>query len=153
MLSDPPTRRALFLGCGMMAVQQFSGINTVMYYAASIYEMAGYDELKAVWLSGFTALAQVVGIAVSIFLVDRVGRRTLVLCSLGFVTVSLVGLALSFYWARIISGDVLAVNDGSSSGGSSGSCHHQPALVWDGVVSYCYDCVGIDGCGYCGNSK
>jgi len=153
MLSDPPTRRALFLGCGMMAVQQFSGINTVMYYAASIYEMAGYDELKAVWLSGFTALAQVVGIAASIFLVDRVGRRTLVLCSLGFVTVSLVGLALSFYWARITSGDVLAVSESSSSGGSSGSCHHQPALVWDGVVSYCYDCVGIDGCGYCGNSK
>ena len=144
MLSDPPTVRALVLGCGLMAVQQFSGINTVMYYAASIYEMAGFSELAAVWLSGFTALAQVVGIATSIFLVDGVGRRTLVLSSLGCVTVSLVGLAMSFYWARISSGIV--------EGGGDPVCLHQPAMVWDGVTAYCYDCLEIDGCGYCGTA-
>ncbi len=164
MLADPPTRRALVLGCGLMAVQQFSGINTVMYYAASIYEMAGYDELTAVWLSGFTALAQVVGIATSIFLVDKVGRRTLVLVSLGFVTVSLMGLALSFYWSRISSGEVVFVDDSSSSSSGSGGSHwntsslydpekciHQQAMIWDGIVAYCYDCSKIPGCGYCGN--
>jgi len=43
MLSDQPTRRALKLGCGMMVLQQLSGINTVMYYAASIYQMSGFD--------------------------------------------------------------------------------------------------------------
>ena len=156
MLSDPPTRRALILGCGLMAVQQFSGINTVMYYAASIYEMAGYDELKAVWLSGFTALAQVVGIATSIFLVDRVGRRTLVLSSLGLVTVSLVGLALSFYWSRISSGDVFYIDqdqgiddDFLPASLDYGNCLQQQALVWDGIVAYCYDCSKIQGCGYC----
>ena len=163
MLSDPPTRRALLLGCGLMAVQQFSGINTVMYYAASIYEMAGYDELTAVWLSGFTALAQVVGIATSIFLVDKVGRRTLVLWSLGFVTVSLVGLATSFYWARITSGDIdMLLNSEIHEGGddrfsdhddNNMRCVYQPAMVWDGFVAYCYDCAKIDGCGYCDNNN
>jgi SP family myo-inositol transporter-like MFS transporter 13 len=43
MISDAPTRSALFLGCGLMALQQLSGINTVMYYAASIYQMSGFD--------------------------------------------------------------------------------------------------------------
>jgi len=146
MFSDPPTRRALLLGCGLMAVQQCSGINTVMYYAASIYEMAGYDELTAVWLSGFTALAQVVGIATSILLVDKAGRRTLVLSSLGFVTVSLLGLATSFYYSRISSGEILYDADYDDDSKADGwmKCLD---------VDYCYDCTKIDGCGYCADEN
>lgn len=71
MVSDAPTRKALVLGCGLMVVQQCSGINTVMYYAGSIYEKNEFDEVTSVWLSAFTALAQVAGVGISIFLVDR----------------------------------------------------------------------------------
>jgi SP family myo-inositol transporter-like MFS transporter 13 len=144
MLAHAPTRRALILGCGLMAVQQCSGINTVMYYAASIYEMSGFDELTAVWLSGFTALAQVAGIAASILLVDRAGRRTLVLVSLGCVSLSLLGLATSFYMSRVSSEPVV---DHSHS--QTTLCQAQPATIWDGVTAYCYDCASILGCGYC----
>lgn len=42
MMAHPPTMRALKLGCGIMVLQQLSGINTVMYYAASIYQMSGF---------------------------------------------------------------------------------------------------------------
>jgi hypothetical protein len=42
--------------------------------------------------AGFTALAQVIGIGLSIWLVDRMGRRKLVLLSLSAVTCSLIGL-------------------------------------------------------------
>ena len=141
MINDPSTRRALILGCGLMVVQQFSGINTVMYYAASIYEMSQFDETTAVWLSGFTALAQVVGIGISIYLVDRTGRRRLVLMSLSAVTVSLLGLGLTFYLARILSEPVIK---------AFGECESVSAMVWDGVTSFCYDCTEIKGCGYCG---
>jgi SP family myo-inositol transporter-like MFS transporter 13 len=141
MVSDPPTRRALGLGCGMMALQQLCGINTVMYYAASIYEMSEFDELTSVWLAGFTALAQVVGIALSILLVERSGRRTLVLSSLALVTLSLAGLGTSFYLSRTSSEPVTLAD---------GTCSSQPALVWNGITSYCYDCAEIQGCGFCG---
>jgi MFS transporter, SP family, solute carrier family 2 (myo-inositol transporter), member 13 len=141
MLMDGPTRRALWLGCGLMVVQQCSGINTVMYYAASIYEMSQFDEKTSVWLSGFTALAQVIGIGISIYLVDWVGRRTLVLMSLAFVTLSLAFLGLSFYLARVESDEIVRAFN---------SCESQHSLVWDGVTRYCYDCTSMDGCGFCG---
>eukprot|EP00977_Amphora_coffeiformis_P006593 scaffold1424_cov168-Amphora_coffeaeformis.AAC.6 len=142
MLSDRPTRRALILGCGLMAIQQFSGINTVMYYAASIYEMSQFDEKTAVWLSGFTALAQVIGIGLSIYLVDFMGRRKLVLLSLTAVTISLLGLGFSFYLARVTSDPVLK---------SIGTqCEGRSALVWSGKTEFCYDCVSLAGCGFCG---
>jgi len=59
LLSTPPLRRALILGCGLMLLQQLSGINTVMYYSATIYSMAGFAKTAAIWLAGFTAGAQV----------------------------------------------------------------------------------------------
>jgi hypothetical protein len=112
-----------------------------MYYAGSIYMAAEFDEKTSVWLSGFTALAQVLGVGTSIFLVDYTGRRTLVLTSLACVTVSLVGLGGSFYLARTTSQPIAH---------AIGQCKSQPASVWDGVTKYCYDCASIEGCGFCG---
>lgn len=141
VLADPPTRRALVLGCGLMVIQQCSGINTVMYYAATIYRMSGYGETTAVWLSGFTALAQVIGIAISILLVDKVGRRELVLGSLAAVSLSLMGLGGSFYLTRVSSPPIQQ---------TVGRCAYQVALLGEGPPTYCYDCTSMEGCGFCG---
>jgi len=147
MVKHHPTRRALKLGCGIMVLQQLSGINTVMYYAASIYQMSGFDEQTAVWLSGFTALAQVAGVTIGIYFIERKGRRPLVLTSLFFVTLSLVGLGMCFYLGRVSSDPIhnprIVPDD---------PCSYQPALVWNGITSYCVDCISIDGCGFCGGT-
>ncbi|GMH69406.1 hypothetical protein TL16_g05150 [Triparma laevis f. inornata] len=138
--NHPPTLRALRLGCGLMFLQQFAGINTVMYYSASIYQMSGFSRTTSIWLSGFTALAQVLGIALSIKLVEIRGRRWLTLRSLGGVVFSLIGLGAGFLMSRLSSGAV----DGGDEG-----CMEQPALVWSGKTTYCGDCVQISTCGYC----
>lgn len=97
--------------------------------------------MTSVWLSGFTALAQVIGVALSIYFVERIGRRQLILTSLALVTVCLVGLGTSFYLARTHSGMISK---------SLGTCGSQKAIVWSGVTTFSYDCAHHDGCGFCG---
>ena len=77
-----PHLRAIFgVGLGLMALQQLSGINTVMYYGASIMIMCGFEESQSVQLAAALAAAQGLGIVVSIPLFDRLGRRNLLVPS------------------------------------------------------------------------
>jgi hypothetical protein len=61
-------------------------INVVSYYAASIYEMAGFSQIVSIWLSAFTSLAQIFGLALSVLLVEKASRHLLILSSLGLVS-------------------------------------------------------------------
>jgi SP family myo-inositol transporter-like MFS transporter 13 len=144
MLSNPATRRALFLGCGMMVLQQGIGINTVMYYSATIYQMSGYSESQSIWLAALSSLSQIVGVVLSVIFVDKLGRRVLVLGSLVLISFCMLGLGASFYLARIGSSPV-----DLTSPLLDPDCASQPALLWNGITSYCYDCIQIDGCGFC----
>eukprot|EP00903_Cladosiphon_okamuranus_P005490 g5473.t1 len=97
LLQDPRIRRALVLGCGLQMLQQLSGINTVMYYSASIFSMAGFSDEASIWLAAVTAAAQSIGVCIGIYFIEICGRRTLALSSLGMVTSALVLLGLGFH--------------------------------------------------------
>ena len=78
LLAEKTTYRALMLGCMMQIAQQLGGINTVMYYSASILTMAGANSnAEAIWLSIGVSGCNFVGSVVGLFLVERVGRRKL----------------------------------------------------------------------------
>jgi MFS transporter, SP family, solute carrier family 2 (myo-inositol transporter), member 13 len=139
--SSPPIRRAVTLGCGLMLLQQLSGINTVMYYSASIYTMAGFSDEAAIWLAGFTALAQFVGMVANMLLVERWGRRTLVLSSLALVTASLLAIGASFYLAMASSEPVTALDP---------ACAFVSNVFLGPLpVKTCFRCVDTPNCGYC----
>ncbi|TKS73915.1 Proton myo-inositol cotransporter [Collichthys lucidus] len=92
-----PTRRALIIGCGLQMFQQLSGINTVMYYSATILQMAGVrDDKQAIWLAAATSATNFVFTVVGVWLVERVGRRKLTLGSLLGTGLSLTLLAVGF---------------------------------------------------------
>ncbi|XP_012732517.2 proton myo-inositol cotransporter [Fundulus heteroclitus] len=97
MLTYPPTRRALVVGCGLQMFQQLSGINTVMYYSATILQMSGVrDDRLAIWLAGLTTLTNFLFTLLGVWLVERVGRRKLTLGSILGTCLSLSLLAVGF---------------------------------------------------------
>ncbi|XP_030536465.1 inositol transporter 1 isoform X2 [Rhodamnia argentea] len=91
-------RLALLAGAGLQAFQQFTGINTVMYYSPTIVQMAGFSSnQQALLLSMIVAAVNAAGTIVGIYLIDHVGRKKLALASLSGVLASLAILSGAFF--------------------------------------------------------
>ncbi|XP_039169542.1 inositol transporter 1-like [Eucalyptus grandis] len=74
----------------LFQIQQFTGINTVMYYSPTIVQMADFSSNQlALLLSLIVAAMNAVGTIVGIYLIDHVGRKKLALESLSGVLASL----------------------------------------------------------------
>lgn len=138
ILENQPVRRALAVGCFLNFIQQVAGINTVMYYSASIFEMAGvHSKREALLLSSVTALVNFVFTLVGMALVERVGRRKLTLSSLLGVALSLIVLALSFQIAYVNSPRVSqAIN--ATQNGHCGTYSDCSACSRDPVCGFCF---------------
>eukprot|EP01061_Rhynchopus_euleeides_P020215 TRINITY_DN32954_c0_g1_i1.p1 TRINITY_DN32954_c0_g1~~TRINITY_DN32954_c0_g1_i1.p1 ORF type:complete len:520 (+),score=195.52 TRINITY_DN32954_c0_g1_i1:93-1562(+) len=101
LMKDKPVLRALTMGAFLQVMQQLAGINTLMYYSATILQNSGgnddlspfdHKNIVATCLSSAVAFAQMVGNVIGMFLIDRVGRRSLALFSLGGCVVTLGAL-------------------------------------------------------------
>jgi MFS transporter, SP family, galactose:H+ symporter len=89
--------RVILLGAGLAVIQQVTGINTVIYYAPTIFQAAGFHSNEAaIVATAGVGLVNVLMTIVSIPLVDRIGRRPLLLTSLGGMLAALVCLSLGF---------------------------------------------------------
>ncbi|XP_022954532.1 probable inositol transporter 2 [Cucurbita moschata] len=90
LLKTKTVRRGLYAGVGLQVFQQFVGINTVMYYSPSIVQLAGFASNEtALLLSLVTAGLNALGSIVSIYFIDRTGRKKLLVISLFGVVISL----------------------------------------------------------------
>ncbi|KAH7545171.1 hypothetical protein FEM48_Zijuj01G0065400 [Ziziphus jujuba var. spinosa] len=91
-------RRGLIAGVGLQVFQQFVGINTVMYYSPTIIQLAGFaSNQTALLLSLVTAGLNALGSIVSIYFIDRSGRKKLLLISLFGIILSLALLSAVFH--------------------------------------------------------
>ncbi|RZU46309.1 sugar porter (SP) family MFS transporter [Streptomyces sp. BK022] len=95
-LLGPKVRPALIVGVTMAVVQQFGGINTIIYYAPTIIEKTGLSASNSIFYSVFIGVINLVMTIVATRLIDRAGRRTLLLFSLAGMTLLVALLGLSF---------------------------------------------------------
>jgi sugar porter (SP) family MFS transporter len=90
-------RWALIVGVGLAIFQQLVGVNTVIYYAPTIFEQAGFSSASsAILATSVIGVVNVLATIVAIFLVDRLGRRVLLLGGSGIMVVALVMLGMIF---------------------------------------------------------
>jgi SP family galactose:H+ symporter-like MFS transporter len=105
-------RLPLIVGIGLAIFQQVTGINTVIYFAPTIFQASGLSSASAAILAtAGIGVVNVVMTAVAIWLVDRVGRRVLLIWGLGGMGVSLCLLALGFMLGH---GQLLGLLTGAS---------------------------------------
>jgi SP family galactose:H+ symporter-like MFS transporter len=88
-------RPALVIGVTLAVLQQFSGINTIIYYGPTIMEKTGLSASNSMVSAIIIGLVNVAATAVSFRLVDRLGRRPLLRISLLGMVVSLTLLGVS----------------------------------------------------------
>ncbi|KRY79995.1 Proton myo-inositol cotransporter [Trichinella pseudospiralis] len=97
LLRNRASRKALIVGCALQIFQQLSAVNVVMYYSASIVRMGGIkSESTAMWMSAVIAGANFFGTALGVYLIERLGRRTLVFFSMLGVIVGLLLMGIGF---------------------------------------------------------
>ncbi|XP_049385232.1 sugar transporter ERD6-like 6 [Solanum stenotomum] len=85
----------LLVGSGLLALQQLSGINGVLFYSSNIFKSAGISSSKAATF-GIGAI-QVIVTGISASLVDKAGRRLLLIVSSSVMTASSLLVAMSFF--------------------------------------------------------
>jgi sugar porter (SP) family MFS transporter len=87
----------LFIAIGIMFVQQFTGINTIIYYSPKIFLMSGFADAKAaVWASVSVGVVNVLFTILSLFMIDKLGRRKLYFIGLAGMVIALAALGILF---------------------------------------------------------
>lgn len=137
--AEKPTRRALVVGTILWATHEFSGINILMYYTATIIQMSGvYDKTMAVWMAAAIDVVYVIFTSCGIYLVEKMGRRRLLIASLCGVICSLALTGGGFMLAEETA-PVWQLSNHTGSNDSS-SCFMRTS---------CKSCIRTPECGFC----
>lgn len=95
-LFRPTMRRVLILGILVAVLQQITGINAVFFYAPSIFQQSGVGTDAAFMQGIFVGLINLVFTVIAIGLIDRLGRRPLLIAGLAGIAASMLLLAYGF---------------------------------------------------------
>ena len=100
----------VWLGIALSLFQQLVGINVIFYYSTTLWQSVGFDESQALLTSTITSVMNIVATILAILLVDKVGRRIMLLVGSAGMTVSLGLMAFAFSFGQVTGGDTVSLD-------------------------------------------
>jgi SP family arabinose:H+ symporter-like MFS transporter len=97
---SPRMRPILIIGIFLCVFSQITGINSIMYYAPVIFQSIGAGASSAVAQTAFIGGGNLIFTFVAISLVDRVGRKPLLIGGVTGMIISLTSIATAFYFRK-----------------------------------------------------
>ena len=98
MFTNPSLRSPLIIAVMMMLAQQLSGINAVIYFSTDIFKSAGLStetsQYATLGMGGMNVLMTIV----SLILIERAGRKTLMLVGLIGMLIDVILLTICLYF-------------------------------------------------------
>ncbi|WP_273653732.1 sugar porter family MFS transporter [Cellulomonas fimi] len=86
----------VWVGILLSVFQQFVGINVIFYYSTTLWQAVGFDESDSFMVSTITSVTNVAVTFIAIALIDKIGRRPLLLIGSAGMAVSLAVMAVAF---------------------------------------------------------
>ena len=93
-------KKILFIGIGLAIFQQVTGINVIIYYAPSIFKALGNSIDIALYQTIAIGIVNLVFTVIAIWLVDRIGRRPLLIFGTSIMLFMLLALSITFFTNR-----------------------------------------------------
>lgn len=91
-------RKTVVIGVGLAFIQQFTGINTILYYAPTIFQRFGFHEASTAILASVSiGVVFLIFTAVGLLLMDKVGRKPLLYVGVTIMALALLLMMIAFH--------------------------------------------------------
>jgi len=94
----------VWVGILLSVFQQAVGINVIFYYSSVLWQAVGYGESNAMLISVITSVTNIAVTVVAIFLIDKVGRKPLLVVGSSGLLLTLATMAFCFQQAQVVAG-------------------------------------------------
>ena len=101
----------VWVGVALSVFQQFVGINVVFYYGSELWQAAGFDESQSLFINVLAGTTNILSTFIAIALVDKVGRKPLLLVGSIGMFISLSALTYTFGSAGLDEAGKLALSE------------------------------------------
>jgi SP family sugar:H+ symporter-like MFS transporter len=105
-------RKIVWVGIGLATFQQFVGINIVFYYGAVLWQAVGFTENDALKINILSGALSIGAVFAAIMLIDRIGRKPLLLIGSAGMAIGLTVMAFAFASGSLVDGE-LVLSDGA----------------------------------------